>query len=127
MEKIMSDVMQSRHLTYNGERIDSGTRVWIDDKEHGKITDLPHVKRHSPTGFEWGYNGSGPADLALSILSYHLEMPNGVAASLYQAFKMEWIARLDEKWSIHRNQIDAWLQKRWDQMTEDQIKDDLRA
>jgi len=25
---------------------------------------------HSPTGFEWGYGGSGPADLALNILYY---------------------------------------------------------
>ena len=23
---------------------------------------------HSPTGFEWSYGGSGPADLALNIL-----------------------------------------------------------
>ncbi len=23
---------------------------------------------HSPSGFEWGYGGSGPADLALNIL-----------------------------------------------------------
>ena len=30
---------------------------------------LPHVVRHSPTGFEWGYGGSGPSDLALSVLT----------------------------------------------------------
>ena len=24
---------------------------------------------HSPDGFEWGYNGSGPADLALNIIN----------------------------------------------------------
>ena len=29
---------------------------------------LPHILRHSPTGFEFGYGGSGPADLAFSIL-----------------------------------------------------------
>ncbi|HXR05085.1 MAG TPA: DUF6166 domain-containing protein [Verrucomicrobiae bacterium] len=27
---------------------------------------------HSPTGFEWGYGGSGPAQLALAILADHL-------------------------------------------------------
>ncbi|MCU4744613.1 DUF6166 domain-containing protein [Natronoglomus mannanivorans] len=26
------------------------------------------VRNHGPTGFEWGYNGSGPAQLALAIL-----------------------------------------------------------
>jgi hypothetical protein len=30
---------------------------------------LPHIVYHSPTGFECGYPGSGPADLALSILA----------------------------------------------------------
>ena len=27
------------------------------------------LRRHSPTGFEWGYGGSGPAQLALAILT----------------------------------------------------------
>lgn len=30
---------------------------------------LRHVELHSPTGFECGYGGSGPADLAASILA----------------------------------------------------------
>lgn len=30
------------------------------------------VRNHSPTGFSWGYNGSGPAQLALAILCDHL-------------------------------------------------------
>ena len=30
---------------------------------------LHHVVRHSPTGIEWGYGGSGPSDLALSVLT----------------------------------------------------------
>jgi hypothetical protein len=29
---------------------------------------VPHLKYHSPTGYECGYAGSGPADLALSVL-----------------------------------------------------------
>lgn len=29
---------------------------------------LTHHVRHSPTGFEWGYGGSGPADTARCIL-----------------------------------------------------------
>lgn len=36
-------------------------------------TNVPHlVTHHSPTGYEWGYSGSGPADLALNILEYVL-------------------------------------------------------
>ena len=29
---------------------------------------VPHVARHSPTGINWGYRGSGPSDLARSVL-----------------------------------------------------------
>lgn len=29
---------------------------------------LPHVIKHSPTGFAWGYGGSGPAETARCIL-----------------------------------------------------------
>ena len=38
----------------------------------GKSRPLRHVVLHSPTGFGWGYGGSGPADLALSILCAEL-------------------------------------------------------
>ncbi|WP_425455110.1 DUF6166 domain-containing protein [Actinoallomurus bryophytorum] len=30
---------------------------------------LPHLVRHSPSGFNWGYDGNGPRDLALSLLT----------------------------------------------------------
>jgi len=31
-------------------------------------TNVPwNIKYHSPSGFEWGYGGSGPADLALNL------------------------------------------------------------
>ncbi len=31
-------------------------------------TNVPHYAvQHSPSGYEWGYNGSGPADLALNL------------------------------------------------------------
>lgn len=36
----------------------------------GSQEPVPHVLWHSPNGFEYGYMGSGPADLALSILAH---------------------------------------------------------
>jgi hypothetical protein len=60
---------------------------------------LKHVKVHSPGGFESGYEGSGPADLALSILAdYFDEAPRKVksdtshAFPLHQEFKRIFIA-----------------------------------
>lgn len=39
---------------------------WRDESE--AQTNVPwRVRHHSPSGFEWGYCGSGPADLALNI------------------------------------------------------------
>lgn len=36
--------------------------------ESGSLYPLPHLVRHSPDGFEYGYGGSGPSDLARSIV-----------------------------------------------------------
>ncbi len=48
---------------------------------------------HSPSGFAWGYGGSGPAQLALAILCDHLQHDQ-LALSLYQLFKWECISKL---------------------------------
>ena len=42
--------------------------VWITVEEPGKAPrTLKHRVRHSPTGMNWGYSGSGPADCARSL------------------------------------------------------------
>jgi len=44
------------------------------DDDHAIVrTNVPHlVVQHSPTGFEFGYVGSGPADLALNVCQWYL-------------------------------------------------------
>jgi Family of unknown function (DUF6166) len=68
---------------------------------------LRHVAVHSPEGFECGYGGSGPADLALSLLADLFELPRAASAwhspkglagelwTLHQPFKARWIAGLE--------------------------------
>lgn len=70
--------------------------------------ELPHVVRHSPTGFEWGYGGSGPADLARSIL---VDAVGVIAAEgLYQEFKREFVACLPyDGGTISLSQIQEFL------------------
>ena len=52
------------------------------------------IANHSPTGFAWGYGGSGPAQLALAIL---LELTDKqTALSNYQRFKWKEIATLPQ-------------------------------
>lgn len=61
---------------------------------------------HSPTGFEWGYGGSGPAQLALAILADCLE-DDERALDLHQGFKSYVVARLPEKvpWSMDESYV----------------------
>lgn len=48
---------------------------------------------HSPDGFEWGYGGSGPADLALNILlKFGLDQEE--AFRLHQDFKWRFISEM---------------------------------
>jgi hypothetical protein len=66
------------------------------------------VIRHSPTGMEWGYGGSGPADLALNILM--LFSDENTANSLYQTYKWEVIANIPEKGAeIKAEEVERWL------------------
>lgn len=60
---------------YLGIRSSEDCHVYVAN-ETGAKKPLHHLVVHSPTGFEWGYHGSGPADLALSILGdYFGEQP----------------------------------------------------
>jgi len=89
---------------------------------------LSHCNLHSPSGFEVGYGGSGPADTSASILAdYFDENPravelawrgrsNGrpsVAVKLHQVFKFEVIAGIQlEPGAVHtleESSITAWL------------------
>jgi hypothetical protein len=84
-----------------------GHTVLVTDADGERM--LPFHSRHSPTGWAWGYGGSGPAQLALDILWDHLdEEPPGW---LYQQFKTDVIGRLEQgkPWSITGEQIDEWL------------------
>lgn len=69
---------------------------------------LMHAVRHSPTGIEWGYLGSGPADLARSILLAFTD--EATADRLYQVFKAEVVAAVPRAGGVIRAaDVRAWL------------------
>lgn len=73
---------------------------------------LPHAVLHSPTGYDWGYGGSGPADLALSILTHYLG-DRHLAELLHQEFKWDFVAGFKERgWVLTGAEIAAWLRER---------------
>jgi hypothetical protein len=77
------------------------------------VRELParqDLYNHSPQGFEWGYEGSGPAQLALAILADYLDDKRALAGGLYQVFKRAVIAGLTgDSWTITDQLIDAFL------------------
>jgi len=87
--------------TYIG-RIDPPTdwRVVVEEDAQGLVTPRPlrnrlDLRNHSPDGFSWGYGGSGPAQLALSLLADALG-DDEQACRLYQGFKWFVIGGLDK-------------------------------
>jgi len=90
---------------YVGERVSDGARVQVDGRPLDPRSDLKAI---SANGFEWTYEGGGPAQLALALLAHHLN--DGAAAlRLYQAFMRQVVANLDNEWTLTGEEIDAAL------------------
>lgn len=99
--------------TYYGDNQSVGGQIItvMFDESDGKTSyPLPHIVRHSPDGFQWGYGGSGPADAALSIL--HDCVGEKDANNFYQEFKWDFIAGAGNKLKIKEEDIKSWLQKK---------------
>lgn len=71
------------------------------------------LRNHSPTGFSWGYGGSGPSQLALALLLDATSVPE-TAERWYQEFKSNIVAGWDfnGSWVIFRSDIISWLEGR---------------
>ncbi len=66
------------------------------------------LRNHSPDGFQWGYGGSGPAQLALALLLDVTGNP-ALAQAFYQHFKFDKVAGWGEEWEITSSDILDWL------------------
>lgn len=66
---------------------------------------------HSPDGFQWGYGGSGPAQLALALL-LDATGDSELAVRLHQLFKWVFVAKWGDQWEITTEEIKDWIQKR---------------
>jgi len=101
-------------LTFTGVRAGAMPTVSCN----GETLRLPVIResgwnrefRHSPSGFEWGYNGSGPAELARAILMRVFPEDRHVRAPhVYQAFKFQVVSCLPrEGFTLTENEVRAW-------------------
>lgn len=97
---------------YEGKRHDNGVTVVVADLDpEGNLRAaraLPlrlDLHNHSPTGFEWGYGGSGPAQLALAICAHALD-DGPRALRVYQHFKWQHVANLPQAgWRLTNEQV----------------------
>lgn len=72
------------------------------------------LRNHSPTGFAWGYLGSGPAQLALAILLDHTS-DEDLSLRYYQDFKTHVIASVafeSRDWDIPKSYVETWIRGR---------------
>jgi hypothetical protein len=93
---------------YEGRREGYAVIVTVNGRPLNPRLDLWN---HSPTGFEWGYGGSGPAQLALAFLADHL-VDDAEAVALHQSFKFAVVAKLPERgWTLTSREIDGAIQR----------------
>jgi hypothetical protein len=88
-----------------------------------RLPPSPYAKKASPQGFAWGYGGSGPAALALSIL-YHVYGHEEALFPFYQDFKFQVLNHLDRfqgiegkekvgvRWQLTTEEIHRWMSRR---------------
>lgn len=101
---------------YIGNRADNKASVWFMDTEEAATPyPLPprtDIVNHSPDGFEWGYGGSGPAQLALALL-VDLYGNTPKVRVQYLEFKREVIAFLPSAgWVLTEEEIRRFMERK---------------
>ena len=94
--------------TYAGVRTPEACIVTVSNGAKSRRLPLRlDLDNHSPTGFEWGYGGSGPAQLALALLADALG-DGEKALRLHQEFKFRIVAGLPKaSWFMTDEQVRA--------------------
>lgn len=81
------------------------------DMASGLKTNVQRLEvKHSPTGFNFGYGGSGPADAALNIMLMFCK-DRELAHSIYQDFKFKFLGQRGDRLDISRGEILAFIQE----------------
>jgi len=95
---------------YTGERPAGTAHVRVVNLGEGDQPLDPRLDlmNHSPDGFDWGYGGSGPAQLALALLADAVGN-DAIALRYHLEFKNGFVSRLSgNKWTIPADYVRGW-------------------
>jgi hypothetical protein len=98
---------------YEGTRLpDGGCQVHVVADKNSYLLPLRlDLRNHSPDGFEWGYGGRGPAQLALALAADALG-DDELAVEAYQPLKWMLVAALPKAgWQFDEAHIRACICK----------------
>lgn len=119
-----SGIVEEDVVIYVGRRARGIAIVEVHDcRADWEVLNPRHdVFNHSPSGFEWGYFGSGPAQLALALLYDHLKRhrPDWGEITLeeesifwHQRFKFEFVGKWDQarNWELSSEDLEKIVAK----------------
>jgi hypothetical protein len=92
---------------FRGARTIDGLRVEVDGRP---LSERHDIRKLTSSGFEWTYEGAGPAQLSLAILAEHLG-DGERALALHRSFMREVVANLENDWELTGDDIDAALRR----------------
>ena len=92
--------------SYHGRRTEHGFAVDVEDNGEVYCLNPRHdLKCHSPAGVEWGFSGSGPAQLALALAADVLG-DDDQALQIYQRLKFRLVGGLPhDGWVLTEGRI----------------------
>lgn len=107
--------MRPSHVIYRGERLRhadpllAGCRVTVNGRRL-RPERSQRVWAHTPYGFEWGYRGAGPSQLALALVLDATDS-SAIAGLCYGWFRDAVVSQWGDVWAITAGEIRDWVQQ----------------
>ena len=98
---------------YHGDGLTLAVEVHHPDGSIQRLEPRNDLYDHSPDGFNWGYGGSGPAQLALALCADVMQ-DDARALRIYQTFKRTFVAtmlRQGETWDAPEAVLDQLMKE----------------
>ena len=100
--------------TFIGRRESDGATIYVRDGvgQERELALRLDLRNHSPTGVEWGYAGSGPAQAALAICATVTD--DETALQVYQQVKVRLIATIPQMtshWELSESEVRAEIER----------------